>query len=81
MAAWDASSDDLDPGTVDRAPDPSPFVVPDGLYLVTDVYAGDVVTRTGDTTTYATNTVNETPGRDPFEVNHRARYYFDQALG
>ncbi|HYK97836.1 MAG TPA: hypothetical protein VEU77_05530, partial [Candidatus Acidoferrales bacterium] len=59
--AWDPSWDHLDPGQVDP-PDPAPFVVPEGLYLVTDVYAGDVVTSNGDTTTYSTATLRETPG-------------------
>ena len=59
--AWDPFWDDFDPGTVDP-PDPAPFVVPEGLYLVTDVYAGDVVTTTGDTTTYSTATIQDTPG-------------------
>ena len=35
---------------------------PPGLYLVTDVYAGDVVTTSGRTTTFGTTTVRETPG-------------------
>ena len=61
-AAWDPDWDALDAGTVDRRPDPAPLVVPEGLYLVTDVYAGDVVTRSGDTITYGTTTVSETPG-------------------
>ena len=59
--AWDPFWDELDPGPVDP-PDPAPFVVPEGLYLVTDVYAGDVVTNNGDTTTYSTATVRDTPG-------------------
>lgn len=59
--AWDPYWGDFDPGPVDP-PDPAPYVVPDGLYLVTDVYAGDVVTRSGDTTTYSTLTMHETPG-------------------
>ena len=59
--AWDPFWDDFDPGPVDP-PDPAPFVVPEGLYLVTDVYAGDVVTTTGDTTTYSTTTIQDTPG-------------------
>lgn len=41
------------------APTPPP---PRGLYLVTDVYAGDVVTTSGHTTTYGTATVRQTPG-------------------
>ena len=60
--AWDPYWDDLDPGPIDRAPDPAPFIVPEGIYLVTDVYAGDVVTTNGETTTYSTDTVHDTPG-------------------
>ena len=59
--AWDPFWDDFDPGFV-SPPDPAPFVVPEGIYLVTDVYAGDVVSTHGDTTTYAAETVHETPG-------------------
>lgn len=61
-AAWDPAWGELDAGTIDHTPDPAPFVIPAGLYLVTDVYAGDVITHSGDTTTYATNTVADTPG-------------------
>ena len=60
--AWDPDWDDFDPGQIERQPDPEPFVVPEGLYEVTDVYAGDVVTTVGDTTTYSTETVKDTPG-------------------
>jgi len=60
--AWDPDWDAIDPGTIDHAPDPAPFVVPAGIYLVTDVYAGDVVTTQGETTTYATETVHDMPG-------------------
>lgn len=59
--AWDPFGDDLsidDPAPVD----PAPFVVPDGIYVVTDVYAGDVVVSSGSTTTYTTTTEHETPG-------------------
>jgi hypothetical protein len=57
-SAW--TSIELDEGNVDA--DPSPFVVPSGLYVVTDVYSGNVVTSTGSTTTYSTATVKDTPG-------------------
>ena len=60
--AWDPDWDDFDPGPIDPQPDPEPFVVPEGLYEVTDVYAGDVVTTVGDTTTYSTETIQDTPG-------------------
>lgn len=43
-------------------PDPAPLVVPDGLYAVTDVYAGDVVSTAGNTTVYSTVTVRDDPG-------------------
>jgi len=59
--AWDPFEDDFDPGIVTPA-DPAPFVAPEGLYVVTDVYAGDVVSTSGNTTTYTTTTVHETPG-------------------
>lgn len=50
------------PPIVERSADPAAFVVPAGLYYVTDVYAGDVVATTGLTTTYSTETVHESPG-------------------
>src|SRR6185503_15906648 len=43
-------------------PQPTPIVVPPGLYLVTEVYAGSVATTNGATTTYQTLTVRATPG-------------------
>ncbi|HEU5287821.1 MAG TPA: hypothetical protein VFV20_05410 [Candidatus Limnocylindria bacterium] len=58
--AWDPLGDEFDAGPGD--PDPMPFVVPEGLYAVTDVYAGDVVTTSGGTTTYTTETIHDTPG-------------------
>ena len=61
--AWDPfTTDPTDPDATVPAADPAPFVIPDGLYVVTDVYTGDVVTSTGSTTTYATTTTHETPG-------------------
>lgn len=50
------------PPPVAPAPDPVPFVVPDGLYFVTDTYVGDVVATTDATTTYSTTTVHESTG-------------------
>ncbi len=47
---------------VGPAPDPVAFVVPAGLYYVTDTYMGDVVATTGATTTYSTTTVHESTG-------------------
>ena len=46
------------------APDPDPvaFVVPAGLYFVTDTYVADVVATSGATTTYSTTTVHESTG-------------------
>jgi hypothetical protein len=55
-----AYADELDPGIVE--PRPTPIVVPPGLYLVTDVYAGSVAATSGATTTYRTLTVRATPG-------------------
>ena len=51
----------FDEGPTDPS-DPAPLVVPDGLYSVTEVYAGDVVTSAGDTTVYSTATVRDDPG-------------------
>jgi hypothetical protein len=44
------------------APDPVAFVVPAGLYYVTDTYVGDVVATTGATTTYSTTTMHQSTG-------------------
>jgi len=76
--AWDPGADpasDPEPQTADAAApaeggEPAgadvtggdTFVVPDGLYSVTDVYAGDIVTHDGPLTTYETATVHESPG-------------------
>lgn len=43
------------------APEPAP-VIPQGLYLVTEVYVADIVSVAGPLTTYTTATVVETPG-------------------
>jgi hypothetical protein len=54
---------DLDqPGPASWSPGPAPVAPPPGIYLVTDTYAGDSVTRSGPLTTYATETVHETTG-------------------
>jgi hypothetical protein len=53
-----ALADELDPGITE----PPAASVPPDLYVVTDVYAGGVVTTTGDTTTYTTATVHDSPG-------------------
>ncbi len=55
--AWDPFLDAADAG-----PAPAPAPTPIGLYLVTQVYAGDVVTTSGATTTYGTRTIADTPG-------------------
>ncbi len=56
--AWEPLLD----GGAAPAPAPTPAPVPAGLYLVTDVYAGDTVSTAGRTTTYGTVTVRDTPG-------------------
>src|SRR6185503_893135 len=43
-------------------PDPVPFVVPAGLYYVTDTYLADVVATSDATTVYSTTTVHESTG-------------------
>jgi len=43
-------------------PDPVAFVVPAGLYYVTDTYVGDVVATSDATTVYSTTTVHESTG-------------------
>jgi hypothetical protein len=47
---------------VERPADPAPFVIPAGLYYVTDTYVDDVVATNGATTTYSTTTVHESTG-------------------
>lgn len=62
VGAMTASADVLDPGGGGSPPAPTPIVLPPGLYLVTDIYAGSVVLSDGGTTTYSTLTVRATPG-------------------
>jgi hypothetical protein len=50
------------PPPVVPTPDPVPFVVPAGLYYVTDTYVADVVAITDATTTYSTTTVHGSTG-------------------
>jgi hypothetical protein len=50
------------PPPVAPDPDPVPFVVPAGLYFVTDTYVADVVDTRDATTTYSTTTVHESTG-------------------
>lgn len=60
---WDPFASDTEDAVDTSSPsDAPPFVIPDGLYVVTDVYTGDIVTSSGATTTYATTTTHETPG-------------------
>ena len=51
-----------DPGATSWSPGPAPVAPPAGIYLVTDTYTGDSVTRSGPLTTYTTETVHETTG-------------------
>lgn len=50
------------PGPASWSPGPAPVAPPPGIYLVTDTWAGDSVTRSGPLTTYTTETVHETTG-------------------
>jgi len=50
------------PPPVEQSADPVAFVVPTGLYYVTDTYVGDVVATNGVATTYSTATVHESTG-------------------
>lgn len=52
----------VEPGAAGWAPASAPVAPPPGIYLVTDTYAGDSVTRSGPLTTYTTETVHETTG-------------------
>jgi hypothetical protein len=45
-----------------QVPDPVAFVVPPGLYYVTDTYVADVVATSDATTIYSTTTVHESTG-------------------
>ena len=50
------------PPIVEQSDDAVAFVVPAGLYYVTDTYTGNVVATSGATTTYSTTTVHESTG-------------------
>ena len=50
------------PPNVEQSDDAVAFVVPAGLYYVTDTYVGNVVATSGATTTYSTTTVHESTG-------------------
>ena len=50
------------PPIVEQSDDAVAFVVPAGLYYVTDTYVGNVVATSGATTTYSTTTVHESTG-------------------
>lgn len=61
LLSWGASpalAYDPEARRADREPEPPRAIVqiPPGLYRVTEVYVGDVVTRVGDVTTYTTET-------------------------
>jgi hypothetical protein len=56
---FDDESRPLPPSPV---PDPVAFVVPPGLYYVTDTYVADVVATSEATTIYSTTTVHESTG-------------------
>jgi hypothetical protein len=62
--AWDPDLED--PAAPAEAaawtPEPAPVAPPEGIYLVTEAYVDDVVTRSGPVTTYATETVHEITG-------------------
>lgn len=60
---WDPY-DDLDVVATPPAwtPEAAPVAPPPGIYLVTDTYAGDSITRNGALTTYSTQTVHESTG-------------------
>jgi hypothetical protein len=62
--AWDPDRDDpvSDGPPAAWMPEPAPVAPPPGIYLVTDTYAGDSITRAGDVTTYSTETVHEITG-------------------
>jgi hypothetical protein len=62
--ARDPFSDDSRsyPPIVEQSDDAVAFVVPAGLYYVTDTYVGNVVATSGATTTYSTTTVHESTG-------------------
>ncbi|HET8569867.1 MAG TPA: hypothetical protein VFM93_12885 [Candidatus Limnocylindria bacterium] len=69
---WDVPADDVswwEPEPTSWSEPEPPYTppavvyeVPDGLYLVTEVYAGEIVTTAGPVTTYATATYQDTPG-------------------
>ncbi|HEY6959518.1 MAG TPA: hypothetical protein VI814_11895 [Candidatus Limnocylindria bacterium] len=61
-SAWDPFAGEGDDAPPPAPADPAPFVVPEGIYLVTDVYTGNAVTTSGNTTTYTTTTAHEVPG-------------------
>ena len=62
--SWDPyrGPDVARPAPVIWTPEPAPVAAPSGIYLVTETYAGDSVTRAGAITTYSTETVHESTG-------------------
>ena len=61
---WDPFGDGSDSGwpVSSWTPEPAPVAPPLGIYLVTETYASDSVTRAGAMTTYSTETVHEITG-------------------
>ncbi|MHB8631777.1 MAG: hypothetical protein ACYC9W_07610, partial [Candidatus Limnocylindria bacterium] len=64
VLAWDPYGDELDAGSEPSVwtPEPAPVAPPPGVYLVTETYAGDSVTRAGPVTTYSTETIHQSTG-------------------
>ena len=58
---WDGRPSDR-PESAAWTPQPAPVAPPEGVYLVTETYVDDVVTRSGPVTTYATETAHEVTG-------------------
>jgi hypothetical protein len=54
--------DERHPIPAPPAPDPVAFVVPSGLYYLTDTYVADVVATSDATTIYSTTTLHESTG-------------------
>lgn len=61
-AAWDPDWEDWPSDPEPPAAAAAAVDAPDGIYLVTETYVDDVVTRSGPVTVYATETVHEITG-------------------
>ncbi|HEV2250138.1 MAG TPA: hypothetical protein VGT60_06510 [Candidatus Limnocylindria bacterium] len=63
-SAWNPYRDlDIDrPPPPVWTPEPAPVAPPPGIYLVTETYAGDSISRAGAVTTYSTETVHQVTG-------------------